>query len=244
VGFPRQVARELSAVTFGVSLALAACGGSSTREESRGSAGTPPATATGGTGTGGTGAGGTGAADGGAPANAGALGEQCATASECGSELNCTLGVCRTDCRTDADCPRGSLCSGTTRPFGCSLPAELECASSTDCPAPLVCGRDSKCRVGCVVSDDCPRNDHTCRTGSCVGNDDPDPRWFECDDGETVCENHLLEVSCYDAGFPESCYRRMGCRLDGMDWGLVETCSPGYCYYQADFDGRFSSACQ
>jgi hypothetical protein len=76
-----------------------------------------------------------------------------------------------------------------------------------------------------------------------VSNDDPDERWFECMDGETVCENHLTDVICEDAGFPESCYRRMGCRLDGMDWGLIETCSPGPCSYQSDLDGRFSSQC-
>jgi hypothetical protein len=201
-------------------------------------------TATGGTATGGTATGGTDAADGGATANPGDVGEPCTIASDCSSDLSCTLGSCRVECRTDADCPRGSLCSGATQPYGCSLPAELECASSSDCPAPLVCAPDSKCRVGCEVSDDCPRNDHKCRTGACVGNDDPDLRWFECEDGETVCENYLTGENCYDAGFPESCYRRMGCRLDGMNWGFIDACSPGPCYYTADFDGRLSSACQ
>lgn len=174
----------------------------------------------------------------------GDIGAPCATTTECTSGLTCTLGLCRADCRTDADCPRGSLCLGTTQPYGCSLPEELDCGSSTDCPAPLVCGPDSKCRVGCEVSDDCPRNDHSCRTLVCVGNDDPDPRWFECEDGETVCENYLAGMVCGDfPTFPPSCYRRMGCRLDGMEWGLIETCAPGPCIYQSDGDGRFSSSC-
>jgi hypothetical protein len=262
VGRQRYVVRNRAAQTLGVALVFAACGRSSKTPDASSEAvgGAPPA-ATGGTlsssGTGGAGTGaiggdspasGTGgaaaAADGGAPADPGGLGMPCTVASDCESDLTCTLGACRTGCRTDADCPRGVLCSGTTPPYGCSLPAELECASAADCPTSLVCGPDGKCRVGCEVSDDCPRNDHGCRTGTCVGNDDPDRRWFECDDGETVCENHLTNTNCYEEGFPESCYRRMGCRLDGMNWGLVETCSPGYCVYEIVSDGPSKSWCQ
>jgi hypothetical protein len=197
-------------------------------------------------GTGGSGVAGTGGSTGGASAEqggtdsggggnvaaggtSGSVGASCTTMGDCPSTLGCTLGACRTDCRTDADCPRGSLCSGSTPPYGCSLPGEDSCTSSNDCPAPLVCAPDSKCRVGCEASDDCPRNDHECRTGVCVSQADPDPRWFECDDGETVCGNRLTGETCND--FPESCYQRMGCRLDGMNWGLIETCSSGMCYF-------------
>jgi hypothetical protein len=172
--------------------------------------------------------------------------------SDCNSGLICTLDACRTDCRTDADCPRGSLCSGVAPPYGCSAPQELACASDADCPAPLTCGPDNKCRVACEVSDDCPRNDHECRTGVCVSHDDPDSRWFECDDGETVCENYLTGMLCDD--WPPSCFRRMGCRLNGMDWGLIETCDPGAragaagsggsCVYSTDVDGRLYSMCR
>lgn len=212
-----------AALVLGVAFELLACGKSSALvEETGGSAG----------------AGGTSSIPDG-------LGAPCTTGGECSSGLNCTLGSCRTDCRTDADCPRGSLCSGTTQPYGCSLPSELDCESSRDCPELLTCGPDAKCRVGCDVSDDCPRNDHVCRTGVCVSNDDPDERWFACEDGETVCENYVTDTLCGgDSGFAPSCYRRMGCRLDGMDWGLIETCSPGPCIYQSDLDGRFSSSCQ
>ena len=64
------------------------------------------------------------------------------------------------------------------------------------------------------------------------------------EDGETVCENYLQGMVCGDfPTFPPSCYRRMGCRLDGMEWGPIETCAPGPCVYQSDGDGRFSSSC-
>jgi hypothetical protein len=191
----------------------------------------------------GTGSGGTSSGTGGVSVTPRGVGEPCMDPNDCGSELNCTLGACRIDCRTDADCPRGSLCSGTAPPYGCSLAPELECDASSDCPLSLVCGPDRKCRTGCEVSDDCPRNDHSCRTGVCVGNDDPDRRWFECEDGETICENHLAGVVCHP-DFPPSCYRRMGCRLDGMDWGLIETCSPGPCLYTFAGEGAPSSSCQ
>jgi hypothetical protein len=220
VGRQRRVVRNRVALALGVSLAFAACGRSSRNIEPL------PEQA------------------GGAPADPGGVGTPCRVARDCDSDLTCTLGACRTACRTDTDCPRGSLCSGAAAPYGCSLPAELECASAEDCPAPLVCGPDNKCRVGCEVSDDCPRNDHGCRTGTCVGNDDPDPRWFECDDGETVCENTLTSTNCHEENFPESCYRRMGCRLDGMNWGLVERCSPSYCVHEIGADGPSTSWCQ
>ncbi len=174
----------LASIVLGAALALAACGRSVTHVDGKGgSGGTPPVTspeaggaeaaAAGGTdATGGSGATG-GTAN---PPGPGDLGAPCAAASECDSALACALDACRTTCRTDADCPRGSLCSGTAPPYGCSLPEELACASETDCPAPLTCGPDSKCRVACDVSDDCPRNDHECRTHVCVSRDDPDPR--------------------------------------------------------------------
>jgi hypothetical protein len=267
VGYRSHWGRHRVVLVLGAALALAACGKSARSgnsmgdpEESSGAGGVPPDPSQGGGGmgafaTGGAGAPATGGA--GAPAMCGAGasatggnedadggGEPCTTASECGPDLTCALGACRTECRTDADCPRGVLCSGTEPPYGCALPKELDCACPSDCPAPLVCARDGKCRVGCEGSDDCPRNDHTCRTGVCVGDDDPDGRWFECEDGETVCENYLTGVSCGGAGFPESCYRRMGCRVDGMNWGLIETCSPGTCVMKLDPDGWLSSQCR
>jgi hypothetical protein len=248
---PDPVSEEVGGAPSAATGGKPSSGGVGGAAASTATGGAPSSSGAGGAGTGAvggdsavSGTGGAAPADGGAPADPGGLGTPCTVASDCESELTCTLGACRTDCRNDADCPRGLLCSGTTPPYGCSLPAELECASVADCPTPLVCGPDGKCRVGCEVSDDCPRNDHGCRTGTCVGNDDPDRRWFECDDGETVCENHLTNTNCFEEGFPESCYRRVGCRLDGMNWGLVETCSPGYCVYEMASDAPSKSWCQ
>jgi hypothetical protein len=86
-----------------------------------------------------------------------------------------------------------------------------------------------------------------------VSHDDPDSRWFECDDGETVCENYLTGMLC-GMDWPSSCFRRMGCRLSGMDWGLIETCDPaahagaagsgGACVYSTEVDGRLYSMCR
>lgn len=174
---------------------------------------------------------------GGADSGAKKEGTGCAATSDCDEGFVCTLAACRWPCSSDLDCSRGALCSGVEQPFGCSLADELSCSAGS-CPEPLVCALDGKCRISCDTAEDCPRNAHDCRANVCVSEFDPDERWFECDDGETRCEADILGTSCrYSCSDPPECHRRMGCRLNGMDWGLIEMC--GNCFY----DGQGTS-CQ
>jgi hypothetical protein len=121
------------------------------------------------------------------------IGLQCTGAGDpaCGTTGVCALGYCRIGCGTDAECPQGALCIGDVYPYGCQLPQDAEC-NDTDkkCSAPLVCGLDRTCRMGCVVSGDCPRNEHVCRAGVCVGESEKGEAavaYLSCEDGERRC---------------------------------------------------------
>jgi hypothetical protein len=168
--------------------------------------------------------------------------EQCESVDECGVAQVCVLSACRESCRTDSDCARGHLCSGETEPFGCSLDDEVSCASNAECPPPLGCAADSKCRSTCVEDHDCPRNDQRCRSRVCVSVDDPDPRWFDCEDGEIVCEGTLTGLACDTCPLSASCRRQVACREKGLDWGTVQVC-PNSCVMISTEPGQRASWC-
>ncbi|MCA9639651.1 MAG: hypothetical protein H6718_07595 [Polyangiaceae bacterium] len=121
--------------------------------------------------------------------NAVDVGGQCAESSDCGPSAVCALGFCRQGCTTDSECPQGSLCIGDRAPYGCTLPVELACSSSMPCDAPLTCGIDGKCRMPCSQDADCPRNEQSCKAGTCVSTAEPNAEktWFSCEDGRATC---------------------------------------------------------
>ena len=84
----------------------------------------------------------------------------CSLTSMCTPGLECRFGTCTTACALDRDCAAGATCerdpeSDTT---ACIEPVAELCVYNSDCPAPLVCGRDQVCRLECVNQRDCPRN--------------------------------------------------------------------------------------
>lgn len=62
------------------------------------------------------------------------LGERCSHNEDCGQNLVCAYGRCRSFCEFDSDCPRGAVCIPGEEPgvMVCSLPDEEECS----CPGP------------------------------------------------------------------------------------------------------------
>ncbi len=89
----------------------------------------------------------------------------CSLASECTAPLVCQSGTCTTVCREDRDCAPGASCmADVSGSFGCYEELAELCVYNTDCPDPMICGRDELCHLECLADRDCtaPR--------SCIGN--------------------------------------------------------------------------
>ena len=179
--------------------------------------------------------------------NVDGFGSQCSSDDECGVNSRCVLGFCRLGCTTDAECDRGSICVGTSAPYGCTLPEEGACSESEPCPTGLICGLDQQCRLPCVEDVDCPRNEHRCAAGTCIGESEPDSElWFQCEVGAQACsrggaprpsENDFN--GCDWCGFPSCAYEEpyfahcgqpdIGCcEHEGNMWMICNTIGPGW----------------
>jgi hypothetical protein len=82
--------------------------------------------------------------------------QSCSLNSECAAVLVCALGACRVMCITDADCGSGGMCVTNGMVTVCRTPAENSIPCNTDdCPPPLACASDSRCRNVCSLTSDC-----------------------------------------------------------------------------------------
>jgi hypothetical protein len=83
----------------------------------------------------------------------------CAQNSDCDTGLICTLGgLCRPKCRTAADCGDGGACVTDGMGNAVCQSKTLNnkpCDTPGDCPAPLACASDYRCRNLCMTSNDC-----------------------------------------------------------------------------------------
>ena len=81
----------------------------------------------------------------------------CALNSECATGLVCALGKCRPACATAADCANGGTCVDDGTHAVCQPAAEenTPCNSPSDCPSPLACASDYRCRNLCTSAADC-----------------------------------------------------------------------------------------
>ncbi len=97
------------------------------------------------------------------------VGSGCLLPTDCTDPLVCVFQRCHQQCLTDRDCPTGSLCTGAVAPRKgvCLLSDETECGRTSDCQAPLVCGRRLKCEAACKDARDCLAS-QACDRGSCV----------------------------------------------------------------------------
>ena len=86
-----------------------------------------------------------------------AIEEACKQNSDCASGLICALGACRAMCATAVDCQAGGACISSGRVAVCQYAAEKNspCNKPTDCPAPLACASDYRCRNLCTTATDC-----------------------------------------------------------------------------------------
>src|SRR6266567_2054020 len=121
----------------------------------------------------------------------------CTKDSDCAGTLICSWGRCHEVCSTSKDCPRcgtelgrcaksenGNVCL-LCGPAGDGGTGENQCIYPSDCPRPLTCATDSKCRNQCVTRVDCVAG-QLCVDGVCA------------DPGE-LCTDELL-VCPADAG--------------------------------------------
>ncbi len=92
--------------------------------------------------------------------------QSCVLTSDCPDGLTCSNQQCTNVCERDRDCPPGARCvedqDGTK---GCFDMSESSCARNSDCPSPLICARDKRCRDQCQTDRDC-RDGRVCDTGA------------------------------------------------------------------------------
>jgi hypothetical protein len=102
------------------------------------------------------------------------VGEGCLLNSDCNNPLSCTFGKCHTACQQTLDCPSGERCVKIATGNVCQQKDEVECTYSSECPQPLKCAVDSKCRVACVRDPDC-LSSQQCVSHVCADKDQIDP---------------------------------------------------------------------
>lgn len=135
-------------------------------------------------------------------------GDQCAGAGDqgCGVGSVCVLGKCRHGCTNDVECPQGSICVGDRPPYGCTTAEEGACSASAPCPTGLKCGLDGMCRHPCETSTNCPRNEHVCAAGTCLGKSEKDADRWTCDDVAPVDrEDRYTPWNYFREGVTNSC---------------------------------------
>jgi hypothetical protein len=82
--------------------------------------------------------------------------EACSLNSDCAAKLVCALGKCRNQCVSSVDCS-GGTCVTDGKNAVCESAAEANkpCSRQVDCPAPLACASDYRCRNLCDSDADC-----------------------------------------------------------------------------------------
>lgn len=149
------------------------------------------------------------------------------SAPECGSDADCSEGVCRKGqcstggCTANTDCNEGEVCNLA----GQCVESDGTCASDMDCPSGEVC-KDDACAPGCSADEDCEDGQYcdaerTCSEGCRDSTECPSGQ--VCSDGDCACN----ETSCPDGkvcletgncGDPTSC--------DQVTCGDGEACDP------------------
>ena len=90
-------------------------------------------------------------------------GNTCGKNSDCAQGLTCSFGRCQSACEEARDCPTGQQCVKNASGINsCLLPASETCNYSSQCPLPLVCAADSKCRNQCLADRDCATATQKC----------------------------------------------------------------------------------
>ena len=171
-------------------------------------------------------------------------GGQCSFNTDCAAGLVCAANYCRTPCGPGNTCPSGMRCEGVvgTAVNVCApVTDEPRCVYASDCPAPLVCNRDGRCRPQCRTDYDCrvlnpftTCNEGTCAL-ACVGDA------ADCDGlVRNGCEvDTRTDVShCGACGSPCRAGANQSVRCEAK--GCVAACLPGF----ADCDADPANGCE
>lgn len=117
------------------------------------------------------------------------LGTNCVQDDSCAG-LACRYGFCRTTCRADTECPKGSLCLGTPDTGVCGLVGDGDrCAGAPCANGALGCGIDGRCRSACDNGVGCAIPGQQCIAGTCVGTleDSFTSTWGSCSPEGASC---------------------------------------------------------
>lgn len=159
------------------------------------------------------------------------LREGCSLNSDCEEGLVCAFGVCHAACETSKDCDAGRCIVDEGRGRVCQFEEAKTCAFNSECPPPLICGRDGACRNQCATDRDCVPG-QVCRVTTCAEPEeleddtlppspDVDPVGFPCalssdcpagPGGEVlVCRSNLCSYACFTT---VDCARYYRCSTD------------------------------
>jgi hypothetical protein len=173
-----------------------------------------------------------------------ASGAQCTFNADCASGLICAANYCRTACGPNGTCPAGMRCepvAGTALTVCAATTEEPRCAYASDCPAPLVCNRDGRCRPECREDYDCQVINPftTCAEGSCA---------LRCTGNGADCDGLLRNGCEVDTGRDVNHCGACGtvCRA-GVNQSV--RCEAGACAFTcaagfADCDGNPGNGCE
>src|SRR5215471_6842053 len=104
------------------------------------------------------------------------LSDGCVVNSDCNDPLQCSFGLCHKACKESRDCPSMQHCLNLPSGPVCQLDKDtVECVYSSECPPPLKCAVDSRCRVPCVAKDDCLPS-QVCTQHVCADKDEVDAK--------------------------------------------------------------------
>ncbi len=103
------------------------------------------------------------------------LGDGCSLNSDCDEGLICAFGVCHSVCASSKDCSGGRCIVDERRGRVCQFDEAVGCSFNSECPPPLLCGRDGACRNECAADRDCVPG-QVCRVTTCA-----DPEELEDD---------------------------------------------------------------
>jgi hypothetical protein len=165
------------------------------------------------------------------------LASGCLIDSDCRSPLVCAFKTCHVQCATSdggsstPDCPSGEICVASDRPYQVCQTIQT-CTYNSDCPSPLVCGRDLECRDQCASARDCV-DGQLCIDGTCIATSDPDYVDGGLASKTATTTTPEGEPCAYNSDCPDPLVCRSGlceydCKAD-RDCSQGETCIANLC---------------
>ncbi len=128
------------------------------------------------------------------------LGQPCFIDSDCDGNLICVYQVCNAACEASRDCENARCVRGENGFNICQPEEDTPCVLNSDCPEPLVCAVDGRCRNECIADTDCLAG-QTCAADVCAEPSELD-------------ENGKLPGPSDDGGEGSACTLQSDCPVD------------------------------